>query len=96
MDQNTVDYRVTAVGRQNWEVCERMLAHDLVDLSYIPEIKALLDYYRITVLSNGAHSMALPRKMLNKFKKSKTDKLIDKMNEAENKFQKALKKHKKK
>lgn len=65
MNENVkiVDYRQTEVGRQNWEVCSRMLAHDLVDMSArIPEIKSLCEFYSITVLDNGAHTMALPRR----------------------------------
>lgn len=55
-----VDWRLTEVGRQNWEVCHRMLVHDLVDL-HIPAVDELLAYYHIEVLPNGAHSAALPR-----------------------------------
>lgn len=54
------DWRLTEVGRQNWEVCHRMLVHDLVDLK-IPAVDQLLAYYNIMILPNGAHTAALPR-----------------------------------
>lgn len=62
MDEKTrlMDWRFTEVGRQNWEVCHRMLIHDLVDL-HIPQVDKVLAYYHISVLPNGAHSAALPR-----------------------------------
>ena len=68
-----VDYRLTEIGRQNWEVCARMLAHDLLDMSKTnKEVKALLDFYRIKYTDNGGYTMALPRKFL--IKKNETKK----------------------
>lgn len=60
-----VDWRETEIGRQNWEVCHRMLIHDLVDLN-LPEVNTLLAFYRVFILSNGAHTAALPRYAWNK------------------------------
>lgn len=76
---NLIDYRLTEIGKQNWEVCSRMLVHDLLDLSLEnPELKKILDFYRISYTSNGGYTMALPRLMLNKkevdMKKSKKKK----------------------
>jgi len=67
-EAHLVDYRMTEVGQQNWEVCTRMLAHDLVDMAeHNKEVKELLTFYSITVLPNGSHTMALPRKYLPQF-----------------------------
>lgn len=62
-----VDYRMTEIGRQNWEVCARMLVHDLLDLSHKnPELKKILDYYEVQYRLDGGYTMALPRLMLKK------------------------------
>lgn len=64
-EQRVVDYRTTEIGRQNWEVCARMLVHDLLDLSASnPELKRILDYYGIRYRLDGGYTMALPRLML--------------------------------
>lgn len=55
-----VDWRTTEIGRQNWEVCHRILIHDLVDLKS-PAVNRILAFYNITVLPNGTHTAALPR-----------------------------------
>lgn len=66
-EQRVVDYRLTEIGRQNWEVCARMLVHDLLDLSVNnPELKKVLDYYCIGYRLDGGYSMALPRLLLKK------------------------------
>lgn len=54
------DWRTSPIGIQNWEVCHRMLIHDLVDLN-LPAVNELLAYYNIEILPNGAHTAALPR-----------------------------------
>ncbi len=63
MDESkVVDYRQTEIGRQNWEVCARMLVHDLLDIApKNPEVKKILDFYSIRYLANGGYTMALPR-----------------------------------
>ncbi len=63
MDESkNLDYRLTEVGRQNWEVCARMLVHDLLDIApKNPDVKRLLDFYSIGYTSNGNYTMALPR-----------------------------------
>lgn len=69
-EENLVDYRVTEIGRQNWEVCSRMLVHDLLDIGKTnKQVQDLLDYYHINFTSNGGYTMALPRKEI--FKKLK-------------------------
>jgi hypothetical protein len=60
-----LDYRTTEIGRQNWEVCTRMLVHDLIDLAAsTPELKALLEFYHIGFTPDGGYTMALPRREL--------------------------------
>jgi hypothetical protein len=67
-----IDYRQTEIGRQNWEVCSRMLIHDLLDISITnPDVKRLLDFYSINYLPNGGYTMALPRLKLIDLKKEK-------------------------
>ncbi len=68
MEGKIVDYRLTEIGRQNWDVCHRMIMHDLLDMN-IPEVKELLKYYSISYTDNGGYTMALPRKMLPQFQK---------------------------
>lgn len=66
-EERIVDYRSTEIGRQNWEVCSRMLIHDLLDMSASnPELKKILDYYGIKYRLDGGYTMALPRLMLKK------------------------------
>lgn len=66
-EQKVVDYRTTEIGRQNWEVCARMLMHDLLDLSETDQdLKKVLDYYGIKYRLDGGYSMSLPRLMLKK------------------------------
>jgi hypothetical protein len=73
-ESKLVNYKLTDIGMQNWEVCARMLAHDLVDMAErVPEVKELCEFYSITVLSNGAHTMALPRKELLRRKKERAE-----------------------
>lgn len=60
VDVRVLDYRTTEVGRQNWEVAHRMLIQDLVDLN-IPAVNRVLDFYHVTILPTGTHTMALPR-----------------------------------
>lgn len=55
-----VDWRTTSIGRENWEVCHRMLIHDLVDLNN-KEVNRILAFYNITILPSGTHTAALPR-----------------------------------
>lgn len=55
-----IDYRSTPTGRENWEVCSRMLIHDLLEMD-IPEVKTLLKFYSITGTPWGTYTMALPR-----------------------------------
>jgi len=54
------DYRTSPVGVTNWEVCSRMLVHDLLELD-IPEVKKILRHYSITGTIWGTYTMALPR-----------------------------------
>lgn len=62
-----VDYRMTTIGRQNWEVCARMLVHDLLDLSEKDKaLKAILDHYAIRYLPDGGYTMRLPRLLIGK------------------------------
>lgn len=62
MSEKTVDYKLTEIGKQNWEVCSRMLMHDLMDLSEdIPELDAVLKHYRVAYTEHGSYTMALPR-----------------------------------
>lgn len=69
-EQRVIDYRLTEIGRQNWEVCHRMLIHDLLDIRKdCPQVDALLSFYSIEFMPNGGYSMALPRAMLLKLKK---------------------------
>ena len=56
------DYRLTEIGRQNWEVCARMLVHDLLDeADHNPDLAKILKHYNVQYLSNGSYTMALPR-----------------------------------
>jgi hypothetical protein len=67
-----IDYRQTEIGRQNWEVCARMLVHDLLDIATAnPEVKRILDFYSIKYTENGGYTMALPRLKLLDLKKAK-------------------------
>lgn len=60
-----LDHRNTEIGRQNWDVCGRMLIHDLLDLAEsTPALKRVLDFYQIGYTENGGYTMALPRLML--------------------------------
>lgn len=72
------DHRDSWIGQQNWEVCQRMFVHDLLDLrGSVKEIDEVLKYYSVVYLPDGGYSMALPRqgivsrnmKILNKGKK---------------------------
>ena len=63
MDKNTVvlDAKSSPVHQQNWEVCIRMLVHDLIDISETNlEIKKLLKHYDIAYF-NGGFTLSLPR-----------------------------------
>lgn len=72
MENKIIDYRQTEIGRQNWEVCARMLVHDLLDIGPTnAEVKRVLEYYSIHYLENGSYTMALPRLKLIEAKKSK-------------------------
>lgn len=62
MSENVQDYRKTEIGRQNWEVCQRMLMHDLIDMSVnFPCLDRLLKLYRVGYTQDGGYTMALPR-----------------------------------
>jgi len=56
------DYRLTDIGRQNWEVCARMLVHDLLDeANENPALAKILSHYNISYTPDGGYTMALPR-----------------------------------
>jgi hypothetical protein len=72
MSEKIIDYRNTEIGRQNWEVCARMLIHDLLDMAPTnPEVKKILEFYSISYMENGGYTMALPRLKVLDLKKSK-------------------------
>lgn len=74
-ETRVIDWRQTEIGRQNWEVCSRMLVHDLLDLAETnKELKTILDFYRISYTDNGGYTMCLPRLMLNKKEKKQKKK----------------------
>lgn len=57
-----LDYRDTEIGRQNWEVCARMLMHDLLDLAPSnPDLAEVLKHYKISYMPDGGYTMSLPR-----------------------------------
>jgi hypothetical protein len=77
-EEKVLDYRTTEIGRQNWEVCARMLVHDLIDESENnPGVAKILKHYRIRYLHPGSYTMALPRLKLleSKCQKKKVAKL---------------------
>jgi hypothetical protein len=57
---NVLNYKSSPVGVENWEVCSRMLIHDLLEMD-IPEVKKLLGFYNIKATPWGTYTMALPR-----------------------------------
>ncbi len=74
-----VDYRLTEIGRENWDVCHRMFIHDLIDISSsIPQLKNILDFYSIGYTPNGGYTMALPRLFLRGIPKQESPKKVTK------------------
>lgn len=62
MSEKIQDYRTTQIGRENWEVCSRMLVHDLIDMAEkVPAVASLLKFYGIGYHESGGYTMALPR-----------------------------------
>jgi len=71
-EKRILDANATSIGRQNWEVCTRILGHDLINIAATnKEVKDLLNFYHITFHESGGFTMALPRLKVIERKKPK-------------------------